>query len=116
LTAQASSPRSFILLCKTADAPNAWREIYKTSGVQDWTVDSKSFAFGALATNVASTAIASRLVVLGIGVYENASTAVSITSIKFKLAQSAAVQVLEQRIADLVYKLYGVINLEDAPE
>jgi hypothetical protein len=24
--------------------------------------------------------------------------------------------VLEQRIADLVYKLYGVTNLEDAPE
>jgi hypothetical protein len=43
LTAQTSSLRSFALLCKTADAPDAWKTtffIFTSSDVQDWTVDS----------------------------------------------------------------------------
>jgi hypothetical protein len=79
-------------LCKTADAPDTWKTALVTSGVQDWTVESKSFVFSEDVAKLASTVIAFRLVVLAVGAYENASTAVRIASIKFELADSVAVQ------------------------
>jgi hypothetical protein len=61
-----------------------------------------------------------RLIVSRVGKFDSHTLQdlLIVSQIEFFEAQAYIVEksnVLEQRIADLVYKLYGVTNLEDAP-
>jgi hypothetical protein len=102
--AATQSPRDFVV---AAYVEGLWISVLQQSSVQGWT-DNETRSFTFSATGAASEY---RFITQGV---PNASR-VSIGELSFDTPPPYVIQVLEQRIANLIYKLYGVTNLEDAP-
>jgi hypothetical protein len=107
------SPRTFTL---AAFVNSNWVTVLKRTDVTDWTAASKTFKFD---TPTSSTNY--RLFVSKVGNFPGGAPGQnreSVAEIEFFGELPYVVKkmiVLEQRIADLIFKLYGVTNLEDAP-
>jgi hypothetical protein len=107
------SPRAFTV---AAYVNNAWVSVLQRTGIVDWTTESKIIAFDANASSSEYRLIVSEVGNLTSGATEQDRIAVSPMEIfEAPAFVVTKLNVLEQRIADLIYKLYGVTNLEDAP-
>jgi hypothetical protein len=107
------SPRDFTV---ATFVDGAWVSALQRTDVNDWTAAVKKFSFD---TPVSTQQL--RLIVSRVGNFDldDYQDLLLVAEIEFFEALPYIVEksnVLEQRIADLVYKLYGVTNLEDAPE
>jgi hypothetical protein len=108
------SPRAFTV---AAFVDGAWVSVLQRSGITDWTTASKRFKFDTVVTSSRY-----RLIVTEVGNLtfdSDGQDRIKVAEIEYfdELAYVVTkLDVLEQRIADLVNKLYGVTNLEDAPE
>jgi hypothetical protein len=113
LFASKSSPREFTV---AAFVDGQWTAVLYRANLMDWTVASRTFAFD---TTVPASSY--RLIITRVGNFASSTfqDRVILHDIEFFEVVPyvmSQMRVLEQCIADLIYKLYGVTNLEDAPE
>jgi hypothetical protein len=109
--AQSQSPRTFTV---AAFVGGRWVTVLMRANITDWVMSPKTFKFDTVPATIKYRLIATR-VGNGVG---SGQTNFTLSELEFLQAAPYIVMktnVLEQRIADLVYKLYGVTNLEDAP-
>jgi hypothetical protein len=111
--AKALAPRDFTVL---ANVEGAWVVVMERTNETDWTTAARTFKFD----NPVPTKVL-RLIVSRVGYDDDGSEQDEFSVSEIEYAEAlpfvvAKANVLEQRLADLVFKLYGVTNLEDAPQ